>query len=41
MNDFNLDEVKDFVYYVDPQEDIADLYLIADVLVTDYSSVFL
>lgn len=40
VNDFNLDEVKDFVYYVDPQEDIADLYLIADVLVTDYSSVF-
>ena len=40
VNDFNLDEVKDFVYYVDPQEDIADLYLIADALVTDYSSVF-
>lgn len=40
VNDFDLDEVKDFVYYVDPKEDISPLYLIADVLVTDYSSVF-
>jgi len=40
INDFDLDAVKDFVYYIDPQDDIAPLYLIADVLVTDYSSVF-
>lgn len=40
VNDFDLGEVKDFVYYIDPKEDISTLYLIADVLVTDYSSVF-
>lgn len=40
VNNFNLDEVKDFVYYIDPKEDISSLYLIADALVTDYSSVF-
>lgn len=40
VNDFDLAAVKDFVYYVDPQEDISKLYLIADLLVTDYSSVF-
>ncbi|MFQ6792022.1 CDP-glycerol glycerophosphotransferase family protein [Thomasclavelia sp.] len=40
INDFDLDSVKDFVYYIDPQADISSLYLIADILVTDYSSVF-
>ena len=40
VNDFDLESVKDFVYFVDPKEDISDLYLIADILVTDYSSVF-
>lgn len=40
VNDFDLSQVKDFVYYVDPQADISSLYLIADILVTDYSSVF-
>lgn len=40
INDFDLDGVKDFVYYIDPQADISSLYLIADILVTDYSSVF-
>ena len=40
VNDFDLEAVKEFVYYIDPKEDISSLYLIADVLVTDYSSVF-
>lgn len=40
VNDFDLKSVKDFVYFVDPKEDISSLYLIADILVTDYSSVF-
>lgn len=40
INDFDLDSVKDFVYFVDPKEDISSLYLIADILITDYSSVF-
>ena len=40
VNDFDLDSVKDFVYFVDPKEDISSLYLIADILITDYSSVF-
>ena len=40
LNDFDLDSVKDFVYFVDPKEDISSLYLIADILITDYSSVF-
>ena len=40
VNDFDLESVKDFVYFVDPKEDISNLYLIADILVTDYSSVF-
>ena len=40
VNNFDLESVKDFVYFVDPQEDISTLYLIADILITDYSSVF-
>ena len=40
VNDFDLEAVKEFVYYIDPKEDISSLCLIADVLVTDYSSVF-
>lgn len=40
VNDFDLEGVKNFVYFVDPKEDISSLYLIADILVTDYSSVF-
>ncbi len=40
INDFDLEAVKDFVYFIDPQSDISSLYLVADVLVTDYSSVF-
>lgn len=40
VNDFDLEGVKDFVYFVDPKEDIGNLYLIANILVTDYSSVF-
>lgn len=40
VNDFDLESVKNFVYFIDPQSDISSLYLIADVLITDYSSVF-
>ena len=40
VNNFDLASVKDFVYFVDPKEDISRLYLIADILITDYSSVF-
>lgn len=40
INNFNLDNYKDFVYYIDPNIDISSLYTISDVLVTDYSSVF-
>lgn len=32
--------LKGFLYSIDADEDISSLYLIADVLVTDYSSVF-
>ena len=32
--------VEDFVYNVSKYDDIAELYLISDVLITDYSSVF-
>ena len=40
INDFDLESVKDFVYFIDPKEDISRLYLIGDILITDYSSVF-
>lgn len=33
-------QLKGFLYSIDAQKDISALYLIADVLVTDYSSVF-
>ena len=32
--------VEDFVYNVSKYDDIAELYLISDILITDYSSVF-
>ena len=41
INKFEGDEsLKDFVISVDANADINDLYVISDVLVTDYSSVF-
>lgn len=40
VNQFDMSQVKDFVYEIDAKSDIASLYPIADVLVTDYSSVF-
>lgn len=36
----NDEELSGFVYSIDANQDISTLYLIADVLVTDYSSVF-
>lgn len=36
----NLDEYKGFVYDVSGVEDINELYVISDLLITDYSSVF-
>lgn len=39
-NVFEFEKYKGFVYDVSCEDDINDLYLIADVLVTDYSSVF-
>ena len=35
----NLKEYKDFVIDVSAVDDIGELYLVADVLITDYSSV--
>ncbi len=40
ISKFNMNEVEGFVYKVDAREDISNLYLISDVLITDYSSVF-
>lgn len=37
---FNFDKYKGFVYNVSDYDDIAELYVISDVLITDYSSVF-
>ena len=39
-NSFNFDKYKGFVYDVSTYDDINDLYLISDILITDYSSVF-
>ena len=36
----DLSGVEDFVYNVSKYDDIAELYLISDILITDYSSVF-
>lgn len=40
VNDFDVEQFKDFVYYIEPENEISDLYIISDVLITDYSSVF-
>lgn len=39
-NSFNFDKYKDFIYNVSNYDDVNDLYLISDILITDYSSVF-
>ena len=39
-NNFSFNEYKDFIYNVSGYDDVNDLYLISDILITDYSSVF-
>lgn len=39
-NNFTFNEYKDFIYNVSGYDDVNDLYLISDILITDYSSVF-
>lgn len=39
-NYIDLNKYKDFVYNVSDYDDINDLYIISDLLITDYSSVF-
>lgn len=40
VNNLDLSSFNDFVYPINANVDISDLYIISDVLVTDYSSVF-
>ena len=39
-NNLDVSGVEDFVYNASDYDDISELYLIADILITDYSSVF-
>ena len=39
-NSFDFDKYKDFIYDVSNYDDINHLYIISDLLITDYSSVF-
>lgn len=39
-NSIDLNKYKEFVYDVSTYNDISDLYIISDLLITDYSSVF-
>lgn len=39
-NSFNFDKYKGFIYDVSNYSDINDLYVVSDLLITDYSSVF-
>lgn len=39
-NKFDFNKYKDFIYDVSNYDDINDLYIISDLLITDYSSVF-
>lgn len=39
-NSFNFDKYEGFIYNVSNYNDINDLYIISDILITDYSSVF-
>lgn len=40
INDFDIKQFSGFVYEASATSDIAQLYLVSDILVTDYSSVF-
>lgn len=40
INHFDIEKYKGFVYEINAASDIAQLYLISDILITDYSSVF-
>lgn len=40
INKYYNDDLKGFLYSVDEDEDINELYVISDILITDYSSVF-
>lgn len=39
-NEFNFENYKGFIYDVSKVDDINELYVISDILITDYSSVF-
>jgi CDP-glycerol glycerophosphotransferase len=39
-DDINVEGLEDFVFNLSKYDDIAELYLISDILITDYSSVF-
>lgn len=39
-NSFDFDKYKEFIYNVSDHDDINELYIISDILITDYSSVF-
>lgn len=39
-NEFDFDKYKGFIFDVSNYDDINDLYVLADMLITDYSSVF-
>ena len=39
-NEFNFDKYKGFIFDVSKIDDINELYIISDMLITDYSSVF-
>lgn len=39
-NEFNFEKYKGFIYDVSNYDDINELYIVSDLLVTDYSSVF-
>lgn len=40
VNNFDIEKYKGFVYEVEATNDISELYLVSDILITDYSSVF-
>ncbi len=39
-NSFDFDKYKGFIYNVSDVDDVNDIYIISDILITDYSSVF-
>ncbi|WP_318031843.1 CDP-glycerol glycerophosphotransferase family protein [Tannockella kyphosi] len=40
ISDFDVNAYQGFVYSIDATEDISRLYIVSDILITDYSSVF-